>query len=147
MPLMCRYGLKGSLPTWEILWFYDSVHCSALRGKSGPASCRRRAPRHEVIALTQEESILQSWVQFCIWLSQGLGMTASSVQSWRLEGKTIQPSLRVLEMYNPMTWTCFSHDRTCFMEIHFQLFTFGPSFVYHHICLFWSSHITEQRST
>lgn len=90
---MCCYRLKGSLPIRDILWFCDSVHCSALRGESGPASCHRRALRHKVIALTQEESILQSWVQFCIWLSQWLGMTALSVESWRLEGAGHHPAV------------------------------------------------------
>lgn len=53
----------------------------------------RRTPRHKVIALTQEKNILKSGVQFCIWLSQWLGMTVSPVQSWRLKGAGHHPAI------------------------------------------------------
>lgn len=130
---MCCYRLKDSLPIQDILWFCDSVHCSALRGESGPASCHRRAPRHKVIALTQEESILQSWGQFCIWLSQWLGMTASSVESWRLEGAVHHPAIPQSAGMNLLqSW----HDM-----LHGNLFP--AVYVWAKFCLSYLSHLVS----
>lgn len=125
----------------------DSVCCSALWGGSMPASCRRRAPRHKVIALTQEGGILRSWVQFCTSLSQWLGMTASSAQSWRLDGAghhlaipqsagDVQPN----DMKLLQSW----HD-TLHGDPFPAVYIWTESY---YICRFWSpSRIIEQRNT
>lgn len=64
----------------------DSVHCSTLQGDSEPVSYCRRAPRRKVIIVTQEESILQSWVQFCIWCVQPNDMNLLQSQCDMLHG-------------------------------------------------------------
>lgn len=124
MHLMCCYGLKVT----QVI----SV------GESRPARCCRRAPRHKVVTLTQEVSILPSWVQFCLWVwlhhlcraGPGRGWSPSSHLSecWRCTTQWHEPA-SVMASY--ASWRSVSSCSCVWAEFCLSHLSLLVSFTYY----------------